>query len=314
MWLAVGALAGCQEASPPPSGDNGAAKTAASTAAPAPAKPDTVAPVPVADEAKKAKEEEKPKDVGLAKPAPAAAKESAKPSPPKSSRFPTAASGEIVVEPPKLPDLGPPLVDDAKALVPFDPVYPVWVDKVRKQVVLVGQVSKPDYRLEFFACSDLGRGYEAVVVVNTRASIVHLALLAVGAEPGHPVQFDPEYKPPMGQEIAVDVVWKDKDGQRRRARAQDWVRNTVTKKPMQENWVFAGSGFWRDPTTGKQRYMADSGDLICMLSLPGAMMDLTVRTPSDLDSRVFEADSKQVPPRGTPVTLLLTPRANTTPK
>ena len=42
--------------------------------------------------------------------------------------------------------------------------------------------------------------------------------------------------------------------------------------------------------------MADSGDLICMLSLPGAMMDLTLRTPSDLESRVFEADSERVPP------------------
>lgn len=224
-----------------------------------------------------------------------------------SSRFPTAPSGEIVVEPPKLPDLGPPLVDNVKTLIRFDPVYPVWVDKVHQQVLLVGQVAKPDYRLEFFACCDLNRGYESVVVVNTRASIVHLALLAVHGEPGHPVQFDPEYKPPAGQEISVEVVWKDAGGEHRRARAQDWVRNTQTKKPMSENWVFAGSGFWCDPTTGKNRYMADAGDLICMLSLPSAMLDLTVRTPSDLESRVYEADSDHVPPRGTPVTLVLTP-------
>jgi hypothetical protein len=305
IGLAVGALGGCQGSSAPPTGDKGPAKTNAAPAATPATEAGTKSPVvsPAAPTAGQAKA-----DTGLEPSAPAAAKEGAQQGPAKSSRFPTSPSGEILVEPPKMPDLGPPLVDHPENLTRLDPVYPVWIDKVHHQVILVGQVSQPDYRLEFFACSDLGRGYESVVVVNTRASIVHAALLGVGAEPGHPVQFDPEYKPPAGQEIAVEVVWKDKDGRRRRDRAQDWVRNTQTKKPMQENWVFAGSGFWRDPTTGKTRYMADSGDLICMLSLPGAMMDLTLRTPSDLESRVFEADSQRVPPRGTPVTLLLTPR------
>jgi hypothetical protein len=319
IGLAVGALGGCQGSSAPPSGDKGPAKTSsapvATPATEAAAKsPDagatglsSSARNPRVDESPKAPAEKKA-DTGPEPSAPAAAKADAQQGPAKSSRFPTSPSGEILVEPPKMPDLGPPLVDHPENLTRLDPVYPVWIDKVHHQVVLVGQVSQPDYRLEFFACSDLGRGYESVVVVNTRASIVHAALLGVGAEPGHPVQFDPEYKPPAGQEIAVEVVWKDKDGRRRRDRAQDWVRNTQTKKPMQESWVFAGSGFWRDPTTGKTRYMADSGDLICMLSLPGAMMDLTLRTPSDLESRVFEADSQRVPPRGTPVTLLLTPR------
>jgi hypothetical protein len=212
-------------------------------------------------------------------------------------------------EPPKLPDLGPPLVDNLETLIRLDPVYPVWVDPAQKRVLLVGQVSRPDYRLEFFACSDLGRDYESVVVVNTKASFVHAGLLAIGAEPGHPVQFEPEYKPATGQEIQVDVVWKDGNGQRQRAKAQDWVRNTQTKKALDDEWVFSGSGFWRDPTTGKERYLADSGELICMLSLPGATMDLTIRSPSDLESRLFEAWIERIPPRGTPVTLILTPRA-----
>jgi hypothetical protein len=219
---------------------------------------------------------------------------------------PAAAVSE---EPPKRPDLGPPLVDNLETLIRLDPVYPVWVDPAQRRVLLVGQVSRPDYRLEFFACSDLGRDYESVVVVNTKASFVHAGLLAIGAEPGHPVQFEPEYQPAAGQEIQVDVVWKDNDAQRHRAKAQDWVRNTQTKKALDDAWVFAGSGFWRDPTTGKERYLADSGELICILSLPGATMDLTVRSPSALESRLFEAWTERIPPRGTPVTLILTPQA-----
>ncbi|MFG0332777.1 MAG: YdjY domain-containing protein, partial [Maioricimonas sp. JB049] len=53
--------------------------------------------------------------------------------------------------------------------------------------------------------------------------------LAVGAEPGHPVRFNPDFAPPSGQQIAIWLNWKDAEGKSHRVRAQRWVRH-VTRR------------------------------------------------------------------------------------
>jgi len=209
--------------------------------------------------------------------------------------------------PPKPRDLGPPLVDDIKALRRLDPAQAVWLDPKNKQVVLLGEACKATYPLEFFATLR-GRDYESVVVVDVRPSIVHAGLLAVGAEPGHPARFEPKFEPPTGTEVQIDVRWKDRSGKRQQARAQELIRNIKTKKMLDVNWVFAGSGFWVDETTGKKMYQGDSGDFISVLNLPTATLDLPVRSFSAIESRLFEGNPDRLPPEGTPVTIILTPK------
>ena len=121
--------------------------------------------------------------------------------------------------------------------------------------------------------------------VNVKPSIVHAGLLAIGAKPGHPAQFQPRFIPPTGTEIAIEVRWKDAGGKVQSAPAQDWIRNVKTKKALDTNWVFAGSMFVTDETTGKEYYQADSGELICVLSLPTAMLDLPIRSYGAIESR-----------------------------
>ena len=91
------------------------------------------------------------------------------------------------------------------------------------------------------------------------------------------------------------------------APAQHWIRNIKTKKELDSNWVFAGSLFVKDDATGKEYYQADSGELICVLSLPTAMLDLPIRSYGALEARSFEAFAEHLPPPGTPVTILLKP-------
>ena len=91
------------------------------------------------------------------------------------------------------------------------------------------------------------------------------------------------------------------------APAQDWIRNIKTKKALDTNWVFAGSSFVTDETTGKKYYQADSGELICVLSLPTAMLDLPILSYGAIEARLFEAFAEHLPPPGTPVTILLKP-------
>ena len=203
-------------------------------------------------------------------------------------------------------DLGSPLVDNLDKLTRLDPDFPVWLDKQNKQVVFLGEVCRADYPLEFFV-TYRDRSYEAIVASDVRPSIIHAGLLALGADPGHPARFQPEFVPPTGTEVAIEVRWKDAKGRMHSSPARDWVRNVETKKALDANWVFAGSALMTDEETGKKHYLGDGGDFICLLNLPTAVLDLPIRSASALESRLFEAFIEHLPPPGTPVTLLLKP-------
>ena len=209
---------------------------------------------------------------------------------------------------PKPRDLGPPLIDHPEKLSRLHPVFPTWLDPKRRMVVMVGEVVRSSYGLEMFISTRAAeKGYESVIEVDTEAAIVHAALLGLGLEPGTPVKFMPKYQAPTGPEIEIELYWKDDKGQIQHARAQDWLKNVHTGKPLQSNWVFAGSGFWKDETTGKEYFQAEGGYLVCVANTPSALLDLPIPSTGDLDSREFQpADS--VPPKGTAVTIVFRPK------
>lgn len=193
-------------------------------------------------------------------------------------------------------------------LVRLHPDHNVWIDRKRKRVVMTGEIVLREGPLELFACLKNTKEHEAIVAVETKAFVVHSALLAVGAEPGGPVQFLPEYKPAHGTKVDVTVFWTDARGKRRNARAQDWVLNNQTKKSLDQDWVFGGSGFWRDEDTGEEFYQAEDGDFICVSNFASAMLDLPIESTGANDALLFDAYTERIPPLKTRVTLLLTPR------
>ncbi len=202
-----------------------------------------------------------------------------------------------------------PLVDNMADLVRADFCAPVWIDKKNKQLVLEGETCKAGYPLEFFATFK-SRGYESVLVVDsdTKPSLVHRALLALGAKAGHPVRFDPKFEPATGTEIAIELRWKDKDGKVQKAPAQQWVRDIKTKKALDTNWVFAGSQFRGNPETKKEYYVGDDGSLISVSNVPWATLDLPIHSANAMDARGYEGFVEHMPPEKTPVTIILTPK------
>ena len=186
--------------------------------------------------------------------------------------------------------------------------YEVWVDVKQKKVLLGGRVCLREGLLEMFACPEGTKEHESVVAVNTPARFVHAALVATGAKPGPPVQFQPQYKPAQGTPIEVIVVWKDEEGVERRVRAQEWVKRNSTGKALEYPWVFAGSGFWTDEAAGERFYYADGGELICVSNFSTAMLDLPVESSDTNDSLMFCAFTENIPPRGTRICLILTPQ------
>ncbi len=150
---------------------------------------------------------------------------------------------------------------------------------------------------------------ESVVSVPVKAETMHAALLATGVEPGSPVQFAEKYVAAKGPVVEVSVIWKDEEGKNRTDRAQNWVRNVQTGKAMQHPWVFVGSQFVKDEETGKQTYLAGiTGNLICVSNFPDAALDIPVQSTDSDSALLFAAFTERIPPRGRPVTLVLTPK------
>lgn len=200
------------------------------------------------------------------------------------------------------------LSKDPPGMKRLAPQYDLWIDPANKRVVVDGSVCLREGQLEMFACPKGTKEHEAVVALDTKAFIVHTALLAVGALVGTPVQFSPKYQAATGTEIDVTAIWTDKNGTVHRDRAQDWVRNVKTGKAMEFPWVFAGSGFWKDPGSGQEHYMAESGDLICVSNFPSAMLDLPVQSSQANEALLYEAYTEHIPPIGTRVRVVLTPK------
>jgi len=200
--------------------------------------------------------------------------------------------------------------DDAanKDLVRLSEKGEIWLDLKRKAVVVDGQVCLREGTLEMFACPKGTKEHESVVSLNCKAQEVHAGLLRVGAIAGTPVRFDPEYKAASGTVIDIYVLWKDTEGKAHQVRAQEWVKNTKTGKPLEYDWVFAGSGFWKDEETGQQRYQAESGDLICVSNFPSATLDLPIESSQANDNLLFTAFTANVPAKTTKVRIVLIPR------
>lgn len=222
------------------------------------------------------------------------------------------ASAEEAEKPEEKPaairELGP----VPESLKRLSPAGDVWVDLKRKLVVVDGVVALRDGVLEMFACPRNTKEHEAVVALNATAQLVHTGLLAVGAMPGHPVQFEPTYKAATGPEIEIWVLWIDAAGRQQKVPAQEWVKELKTGKSMSQSWVFAGSGFWRDETDGREYYMGDSGDLICVSNFPSATLDLPIKSSQANSELDFAAFVEHIPPSGTKVRLVLIPKIEAT--
>ncbi|MCA9228309.1 MAG: YdjY domain-containing protein [Pirellulaceae bacterium] len=186
--------------------------------------------------------------------------------------------------------------------------YDLWIDKERHLVVIDGKVVLREGPLEMFACSKGTKEHEAIVAVNAPARFVHAALLAIGAQPGKTVQFTPEYVAASGPEVDVWVLWKGDDGTKHKVRAQEWIKEAKTDKAMPYPFVFAGSSFWRDEETGEVYYQADAGDLVCVSNFTTAMLDIPVPSSQANTGLLFSAFTDRIPPRGTPIRLVLIPK------
>jgi len=117
----------------------------------------------------------------------------------------------------------------ADVLKPLNRQQTVLVDLKGKRVLLKTKVVQREALLEFFCCLHRTLEHESILAVDADAKTINAALLAVGAKPGKPVSFDPEFQPPQGQKIDIFVQWRDEKKQPQRVKAQEWVRTSTRR-------------------------------------------------------------------------------------
>lgn len=78
-------------------------------------------------------------------------------------------------------------------------------------------------------------------------------------------------------------------------------------REIEAQWVFAGSGFFEEEG-GRQTYMAEGGNVVCVANFGDALLDVTVQSSSSNDAGLlFEPYTERIPPLETAVTVEFVP-------
>jgi hypothetical protein len=210
----------------------------------------------------------------------------------------------------------PPQPQNAAAKPPADHFQPdprwkplakdLWFDPAQRQLVMRAKVVLREGALEHLLCLRHTKEHEAILATEAPPQMIHAGLLLTGVEPGQPVQFRPEFQPPKGPAITIELRW-EQDGKARSAPARDWVQDQASGKALAKDWVFVGSMTYEDPVTKKTHYAAEDGDLITVANFPAAILDVPFASTSADAERSFVAFTERIPPIGTPVTMILRP-------
>lgn len=174
----------------------------------------------------------------------------------------------------------------------------------------------PDVYLEVVCCTPDTREHESLVVAAAAPSLVHAALLLIGAEPGAPGGWRREGDeilpvPPRGEAVRVTLVTRAGEGTEVEHDPAAWIRQAGTGRSLREAmptsaWVFAGSRVREH--RGREVYDADgTGQLIGLHTFGSETIAWTeVESPeARIDDPQWLADGAVVPAIGTPVTVRL---------
>jgi len=183
----------------------------------------------------------------------------------------------------------------------------LWFDAEKREVIILAKVVLRDGPLEHLLCMTGTKEHEAILATKAEARAIHAGLLLTKAEPGHPVRFVPKFEPPAGSKVGIRLEWTDMAGKKQAEDAKTWVQNLKTEKPIEIDWVFAGSVIVEDPRTKKPFYAAAEGDYITVANFAGAILDLPISSSASDEERQFVAFTKNIAPLGTWVFMKLRP-------
>ncbi|HCS50858.1 YdjY domain-containing protein [Rubinisphaera sp.] len=137
-----------------------------------------------------------------------------------------ATSEDQTATPPALPEKLQKLLKQA---TPLNPQETLFLDRPAKAIYLKATVALQEGLLEMLCCPEQTKEHESILATNCSATPIHTALLALGAQSGEPVSFDPVFNAPTGEVLAITILWKADDGTVREQDSHEWIQ-TVTRR------------------------------------------------------------------------------------
>ena len=181
------------------------------------------------------------------------------------------------------------------------------------------------YPIEYLVVTELGRTYEALILVGAQPSVLAACLQAMGIEPGGPTLLElkdplpPEedlesgqasawmIQPPHGPLMQLTMEWLDDGGKRHAPKLESLIIDSRTGEPLQElGWIYTGGSFgeYRVGHEKRRRFKADvEGDVVAIY-LAGLEVCIFERNSLDglMDGYYFP-HPERMPPPNTPITL-----------
>lgn len=163
---------------------------------------------------------------------------------------------------------------------------------------------QPTRVLEFVAVGSGGNAYEALLVVNAKASALKRALEMMGVSEAPDPPFDPAQLT-KGSGVYVYVTWA---ARKTPIRIEKLIRNTTTGKTLAPTpFVFTASRSFIDPRTWDEHLAADIHKNVIALTWNYASdCVLSCPDPAAESHHVWMPDTELVPAPPTPATIFVT--------
>lgn len=183
------------------------------------------------------------------------------------------------------------------------------IDRANRWIILEANVCYNPGPLEVLICKHGTKDHESILHTFVQPSHLHAAMLAMGLTPGKPARMSraltqpARFLPPAGPELKIAFRWKDADGKPQQVDASRWLTNLHDKKtPPPTKWIFIGSevlpdgGYWAD----------EDGAVVSLSNFPSAVIDVPFESTADNAALEFTGNAKAIPPKGTPVEVVIT--------
>ena len=172
------------------------------------------------------------------------------------------------------------------------------IDGDRREITIPGRINMQRGMIELLACAPGGKVHESVLVLDVAPYHLQVALLLLGLQNGGGLQYQGDPRTPKGDSVEVWVKWNTGIHDTT-VRGEDCVWDIPRGKPMEHTpWVFVGSRM----DNGK--FVADiEKSLITTFHDPLTILDNPL--PTGGDDELYKVNEKLVPPKGTPVRVIL---------
>jgi hypothetical protein len=174
----------------------------------------------------------------------------------------------------------------------------VTVDTKERLVTFPARINLREGVLEVLICTEYGKTHESLLSTKVNPLHLNVAFLLLGLEGGHAVKYQGDPTKPVGSPVEIWFQVKEADKEKT-VRAEDWVYNNHAKRPMlHTHWVYVGSVLTEDGFMAQRE-----GQIATTFHDPFALIDNPL--PGGGDDTVYTPNTKQLPPLGTELTVLI---------